>query len=270
MRGGAQSHLMLGADDQLYVVKFQNNPQDRRVLANEYLATHIAAEVGLTTPKAKVVAVTSELIDNSPNLEIDLGRRRQKCHPGLQFGAQFAGGLMPGMVVDSLPTEELRKVKNLNEFAGMLAFDKWTGNGDGRQAVFVRGSRERRYRAFFIDHGYCFNAGSWKFEDIPLRGVYFRNEAYEGVCGWESFEPWLTRLESFAAETIWKIACAMPAQWYGGNQSELEELVGKLVARRGRIRDLIAAFARTDKRPFPRWPKRVTRNAHPIEMALAC
>ena len=37
MRGGAQSHLMLGADDNMYVVKFQNNPQHMRVLANELL-----------------------------------------------------------------------------------------------------------------------------------------------------------------------------------------------------------------------------------------
>lgn len=35
MRGGAQGHLMLGSDDHLYVVKFQNNPQHLRVLANE-------------------------------------------------------------------------------------------------------------------------------------------------------------------------------------------------------------------------------------------
>ncbi len=34
MRGGAQSHLMLGSDGHLYVVKFQNNPPHIRVLAN--------------------------------------------------------------------------------------------------------------------------------------------------------------------------------------------------------------------------------------------
>ena len=39
MRGGAQSQLMLGADGKLWVVKFQNNPQDVRVLANELIAT---------------------------------------------------------------------------------------------------------------------------------------------------------------------------------------------------------------------------------------
>ena len=47
MRGGAQSQLMLGADGKLWVVKFQNNPQHLRVLANELIATRIAEAVGL-------------------------------------------------------------------------------------------------------------------------------------------------------------------------------------------------------------------------------
>src|SRR6202042_2793562 len=47
MRGGAQAHLMRCADDNYYVVKFQNNPQGRRILANELLATRLAARMGL-------------------------------------------------------------------------------------------------------------------------------------------------------------------------------------------------------------------------------
>ena len=50
MRGGAQSQLMLGADGKLWVVKFQNNPQHLRVLANELIATRLAEAVGLTVP----------------------------------------------------------------------------------------------------------------------------------------------------------------------------------------------------------------------------
>jgi hypothetical protein len=73
--------------------------------------------------------------------------------------------------------------------------DKWTGNADGRQAAFWRHSRERKYTATFIDQGYCFNAGEWTFPDFTLRGVYARNEVYARVCGWQSFEPWLSRIE---------------------------------------------------------------------------
>ena len=57
MRGGAQSHLMLASDSNLYVVKFRNNPQHVRVLANELLASRLAIEVGLPVPAAEIVEV---------------------------------------------------------------------------------------------------------------------------------------------------------------------------------------------------------------------
>ena len=182
---------MLGADGHPYVVKFQNNPQHRRVLANEFLASRLAKAAGLTAPEAELVDVSDWLVMHTPELEIDLGRTRVRCEAGLQFGSRFAGGLMPGQVVDYLPEEQLVEVKNLGEFAGILALDKWTGNANGRQAVFTRRQRERRYQAVFIDFGYCFHAGEWRFEDSPLRGVYYRNDVYREITGWESFEPWL-------------------------------------------------------------------------------
>ena len=253
MRGGAQGQLMLGADGEVYVVKFQNNPQHRRVLANEFLASRLAAAAGLSVPEVKLVEVSGWLIDNTPELEIDLGRTRVRCQPGLQFGSRFAGGLMPGQVVDYLAEEQLVEVKNLQEFAGILALDKWTGNANGRQAVFTRKARERRYKAVFIDFGYCFHAGEWRFEDAPLRGVYYRNEVYRGVAGWESFEPWLSRMEVMPAETIWEAAAEIPPDWYGGDLDEMEALVEKLLARRSRIRELIEGFGKSDRAPFPKW-----------------
>src|SRR6185437_9181953 len=50
MRGGAQSHLMFCSDGCFYVVKFQNNPQGTRVLANELLVSQLANRLGLSTP----------------------------------------------------------------------------------------------------------------------------------------------------------------------------------------------------------------------------
>jgi len=155
--------------------------------------------------------------------------------------------------VDYLPEEQMAEVRNLGEFGGILALDKWTGNANGRQAVFARKQRERRYRAVFIDYGYCFHAGEWKFEDLPLRGVYYRNDVYREITGWESFEPWLTRLETMAAETVWAAASEIPPEWYGGDLSDMEALVEKLLARRSRIREGIEGFARSDRRPFPKW-----------------
>ena len=253
MRGGAQGQLMLGADGHVYVVKFQNNPQHIRVLANEFLASRLALAVGLTAPEVELVDVSGWLVEHTPELEIDLGKTRVRCVPGLQFGSRFVGGLMPGQVVDYLPEEQLAEVKNLTEFAGILALDKWTGNANGRQAVFARKQRERRYRAVFIDYGYCFQAGEWLFEDIPLRGVYYRNDVYREITGWDSFEPWLTRLETMPAETVWAAANEVPPEWYGGDIAEMEALVEKLLARRAKIRDAVEAFGRSDRKPFPKW-----------------
>ncbi|MGA7858248.1 MAG: phosphatidylinositol kinase, partial [Terracidiphilus sp.] len=156
-------------------------------------------------------------------------------------------------VVDYLPEERLVEIKNLSEFAGILALDKWTGNANGRQVVFARKQRERRYRAVFIDFGYCFHAGEWRFEDAPLRGVYYRNDVYREITGWDSFEPWLTRLETMAAETVWAAANDVPPEWYGGDLSEMEALVERLLARRSRIRELIESFAKSNRNPFPNW-----------------
>ena len=256
MRGGAQSQLMLGADGKLWVVKFQNNPQHRRVLANELMAGRLAAAAGLTVPVTDVVEVTEWLVRNTPEMRIDQGRGVvTPCSTGLQFGSQFVGGLMPGQVVDYLPEPQLEEVRNRAEFAGMLCVDKWTGNCNGRQAVFERRARERKYRATFIDQGFCFNAGEWTFPDSPLRGVYARNSVYAEVTGWGSFEPWLSRVEAMEAGTLWAIAEAVPPEWYGGDPREIERLTEQMLKRRARVRELVASFRDSEREPFPNWEK---------------
>jgi hypothetical protein len=54
MRGGAQSRLMPRSDGYYYEVKFQNNPQHRRILVNEMLGTKLAARLGLPTVPAAI------------------------------------------------------------------------------------------------------------------------------------------------------------------------------------------------------------------------
>jgi hypothetical protein len=253
MRGGAQSQLMLASDGNFYVVKFKNNPQHMRVLANELIASKLAEKIGLSVPQTDVVEVTEWLIANSPELRIEEGARRELCSAGLNFGSRYVGGLMPGQTVDYLPEERLREVRNIAEFAGMLVIDKWTCNSNGRQAVFEKRPRERKYRATFVDQGFCFHAGDWSFPDAALHGVYARNTVYAAVTGWGSFEPWLTLVEEMPAETLWQIAEGVPAEWYGGDIAEIERLMEQLLVRRSRVRELIKAFRESNREPFPNW-----------------
>lgn len=89
MRGGAQSHLMRCEDENYYVVKFQNNPQGTRILANELLGTRLAARIGLPVPGAAAVEVRPEMVALTEDLVIQLGRGRVPCTPGLEFGSQY-------------------------------------------------------------------------------------------------------------------------------------------------------------------------------------
>ncbi|HTB91563.1 MAG TPA: HipA family kinase [Candidatus Sulfotelmatobacter sp.] len=136
MRGGAQSHLMRCSDENYYVVKFQNNPQHRRILVNELLGTRLASRLGLPTAPVEVVEVGAELIRLTPELCIELPRSRTPCVAGLQFGSRYPGDPRQMALHDFLPDEKLREVENLHDFAGMLVFDKWVCNTNGRQTVF--------------------------------------------------------------------------------------------------------------------------------------
>ena len=254
MRGGSQSRLILGDDGNRWIVKFKNNPQHIRVLTNELLATQIAEAIGLSVPASGIIDVSRSIIETNPQLYIDLGpHRRELCASGLQFGSQFAGGLMSRQVVECLADEQLLNARNLEQFAGILAFDKWTGNSDYRQVVYRRRGTERGYSAVFIDQGACFNMGEWTFRDAPLKGIFAQNGAYSTVTGWDSFEPWLSRIEQFNPQLLWEIAEAVPPEWYAGDMSALDNLLERLIGRRQRVRELIDQFRQSSRVPFPNW-----------------
>src|SRR6204780_2546157 len=147
MHRGGQSHLMRCSNQAYYVVKFQNNPQGLRILANELLGTRLAAKLGLSVAEPEVVEVRAELIAHTEDLVIQLGRGRAPCKAGKQFGSRYPGSLADMAVYDFLPDEQLREVNNIAEFCGMLVFDKWTCNTNGRQAIlFARRTEQGAVR----------------------------------------------------------------------------------------------------------------------------
>ena len=254
MRGGAQGHLMRCDDGGYYIVKFQNNPQHLRILANEMLGTRLAARMGIPVPRTEVVDVSRDLIELTPDLVMQLGMGRTPCRPGRQFGSRYPGDPARLVVHDFLPDEQLREVINLSDFAGMLAYDKWTCNTNGRQAIFFVEPGQSRYQAVMIDQGFCFNAGEWNFPDAPLRGLYLRHRVYEHVTGIDSFEPWLGRIEKRMAKSVLgELADQIPPEWYNDEYEKLGELLDRLDQRRSRVRELIVSARDSGRQPFANW-----------------
>jgi hypothetical protein len=262
MRGGAQSHLMRCDDGAYYVVKFQNNPQHLRILANEMLVTRLGARLGLAVPQVEVIDVRPELIANTADLTIQLGLGRTPCAAGKQFGSQFPVDPARTAVHDFLPDEQLAAVRNLSDFLGVLVLDKWTCNTNGRQAIFFRENDVQPpspgpaapYIGVMIDFGFCFNAGEWDFPDAPLRGLYARQIVYQSVAGMESFEPWLSRLRDQISErALGEEAARIPPEWYAGDWSALERLLERLHRRRERVPELLLSARNSGREPFPNW-----------------
>ena len=272
MRGGAQAHLMRCSDGYYYVVKFQNNPQHRRILVNEMLGTRLASRLGLPTAPVRVVNVPEELVRLTAELCIETPRSRIPCTPGLQFASRYPDDPRRLTLHDFLPDEKLREVDNLHDFAGMLVFDKWTCNTNGRQTVFFETQRnaaaaspeamgvtreqaaQTAYHTVMIDQGFCFNAGEWNFPDAPLRGLYARNRVYEGVIGMESFAPWLERMEKQITERVLaELGEEIPPAWYDDDYDALVRLLEQIYRRKARVPELLIAAQRSSRQPFVGW-----------------
>src|SRR5437667_8313295 len=100
MKGGSQAHLLRCAyrdargkqrDDGYFVVKFRNNPQHVRILANELLAARLAELIGLPIPHVEQVEVPEELIAVTPELRLEGVPGNDACAAGRQFGSLFPG-----------------------------------------------------------------------------------------------------------------------------------------------------------------------------------
>ncbi len=256
MRGASQPHLLRCEDGENYIVKYQNNPQHVRVLANEMLAGRLALLIGLPVPQPAIVEVPTKLIADNSSLKLEIGPSRVPCAPGLQFGSRFPGVPSKTLVVDFLPDRLLRRVRNLVAvFIGGFVFDKWTCNCDGRQVIFYRSADQEGsvYSAALIDQGFCFNDGEWNFPDSPIRNFYPRRLVYECVSGLRSFEPFLSRIENLEARQLEECAREVPAEWCGEGAERIDRLAERLYERRRRLRQAIVDAKNSSMRPFSNW-----------------
>ena len=256
MRGASQPQLLRCDNGAYYVVKFSNNPQHARILANEMFAARLALLVGLPVREPAFVDVPPELIAGNPLMEFEVGTRRIRCAPGVQFGSSFPGEPGQTLIVDFLPDRLLRRAHEVERtFAGAFVFDKWTCNCDGRQMIFTRPAAEEGapYSPWLIDNGFCFNAGEWNFPDSPIRGIYPRRLVYEGVRGLQNFEPFLSKIENLEARQIEDCAKGIPPEWCGEWPELIQGIVEQLAKRRRRVRQALVDAKHSDLHPFPNW-----------------
>ncbi len=249
MRGGSQAHLIETKRGTQYVVKFQNNPQHRRILINEWITTSILQHLNIPTPPINEINLSTIFLRENPKIHIQLGFKEIQPEPGEHFGSLY---FKNKAIFDFLPDFLLHKIRNFQDFYGILVVDKWLGNVDSRQAIFVR--RRNHYLAKMIDHGYMFGGGEWNFTDAPRHGLYFRPEIYKDVRSIDDFQPWLEKVKNFPETELLRIMRSVPAAWLQGDEDALFRLVDRLIVRRSQTERLILDLKDT---LFPQWGKTI-------------
>ncbi len=256
---------MEAEDGHYYIVKFKNNPQHRRILVNELVASVFLNYLRLATPGTAIIRLTESFLEQHPDISMSLGTRRIAVEPGWHFGSRFPGDPDTMAVYDFIPDSLLRTVANRSHFLGVLVFDKWVGNADARQAIFFRarlrdwlpetegGYRRLGFVTQMMDHGYIFDGPHWRLPVSPIQGLYYRPSVYEEVTSFDDFQPWLNRVIDFPEEVLDDALKKVPREWLSGDEEELEQLFHKLLRRRPQVPDLIRDCRHGRINPFPNW-----------------
>jgi hypothetical protein len=197
---------MQACDGNLYVVKFQCNPQGTSVLANEMLAAKLAANLGLPVPTTAVVELPPKL---SEELYFETPNGRQPILPGRHLGSRLVLTSLEGRSYDSLPQSYSHLVRNPEDFIGIELFDIWTCNRDQRQFIYWKYSHEKKFRVTFIDNGHCFGGPGWSFAPLKCQKSFWTTSGND-----QAWLRWTYRLAALPLEST--EADLIPSEWGGG------------------------------------------------------
>src|SRR5580704_18839655 len=265
MRGGAQAHLLEADDGAFYIVKFQNNPQHRRILINEFVAAEILAHLQISCPGHGIITLSPEFIAANPEVHLQTGSRRAVIAPGWHFGSRHPGNPDVMAIYDFIPDVLLNQVANPEQFLAVLAFDRWVANADGRQSIFFRAQlkdwlarpgippRKMGFVALMIDHGFAFNGPHWDFPDSAITGLYPRRMVYGKVRSIHDFEPWLSRVIHFPEEVVDRALRQIPPEWIAEDEGPLYKMLERLLGRCKRVPELLQGCRSEQGNPFPLW-----------------
>jgi hypothetical protein len=230
-----------GSDKKFYAAKFAGNPQGNRTLINEWIATHLMQQVGVCTAQVQILELSATLAA-SEGLHFS-GNPNRSIESGLHFGSAYPADPEKIAIFDFLPSRMLSKVINREDFATAFVMDTWLHQTDRRQSVFIRAKNVHPigFRAFFIDHGFCFHGSAWEIRDWPnLRDAGYR-EFYSEIEMETLCKSSLARITQLSQDSLNKAIELIPASWFNpGDQECLDALIRTVWLRHSKLPDIVS------------------------------
>ena len=144
--GGSQAQVFRLSDDRFAVVKFPENGQGEKVLANEFLSCQLAETLNLPVNRAVMVSIDERLL-RTP-------RQNNKIPPA------FSAGIRCGMIrfanAEKVHDATLinAQCSNAPELHALVVYEELVKRGDGRQLLWYPAEGGKRFAAF--DYGFAF------------------------------------------------------------------------------------------------------------------
>lgn len=252
LAGQSQPALIGGSDGHRYVVKMLGNPKGPNVLANEALASMLLKEIRISAPSWTAIHLSDEFLDAHPQLWFRTECGRQRPLAGFHFASQLivdVNGCEPYQII---PQAWISHIENPDDYAGVLAFDIWSGGHDRRKSVFARTAKAQSIRAYFVDHCHCFGGPDGHLAR-PAIADWARPRllVYREVFNRDSASLWELRIRGVVRSGLAQCLAQVPDEW---TQPGWRDQVGDfLTADLSQTQD---AFEQLTGRPLSQEPSR--------------
>lgn len=250
--GCTKPYYISCSDGNQYAVKFKENPEGPRVLANEYVCAKIAEILELPLSSPSFIEVDKNFISTyGKQIEEHVGNI---ITPGLHFGTKKIKRTF--QIYDSTM---LREAVNVDCIPDIILFDHLICNKDresnGGNILFDASNMS----IVIIDHTHAFDLGPiWTANDLRQRigqpfdifdmSGYTYKKLTPYVNGHNPFKNILKKLERLSSELLLDIILNIPDEW-GVTLDEKYVLHEYLVDRLHRLKDILPHL----KNVLPYW-----------------
>lgn len=238
----SKPYLVTAHDSRRYVMKQFVRPQDRRLLAGEYIATKIGRLLGAPVVDCGIIEVETGSEDLFNGCDMCDGKHVPEA--GLYFASHHnEHGQTPAESSDF--SDNRRKVLNPQGAAGSVVLDTLFDLVDRNpgNALVVPSKEEKGYHVHLIDQGHILGGPAWKSLDnnAPIRpqmtaGLkFFRVSEQKIVQDLAAYE---NALASLSRENIIEIAGQVPEEWELDSETQ-ESIANFLVARAPKVIEVL-------------------------------
>lgn len=215
--GVTKPFIILCNNGEQYIVKFQQNPEGKRVLANEFVCARIAELLDLPLANPSLINVSKEfLLIHGNEISEHVG---EEVFPGLHFGTQKiknAFQINTAKIIDTASNKEC--------IPSILLFDQLICNKDRESNggnLLIDGKEKE---IVVIDHTHVFDLGPlWNEYELKRRlgepffriqsNGYVYRKLIPYVDGFSPFHHILGKMKSLNKNIVVDIIESIPEEW---------------------------------------------------------